>query len=160
MSGSLSSKQWWTVLKTFISQNNSCIPSLENDGVVYSEETDKANLLNNFFRDQTVLIDKDAVLPDIVPYTVKSQLQSLIFLPYEVKEILIALPIGKTIGPEEISNRVLKELSSELSSPLCSFCNYSLSVGEIPDIFKEAHVCPVPKGGDLSIISIIEQFPY
>ena len=108
MSGSLSSKQWWTVLKTFISQNNSCIPSLENDGVVYSEETDKANLLNNFFRDQTVLNDKDAVLPDIVPYTVKSQLQSLIFLPYEVKEILIALPIGKTTGPDEISNRVLK----------------------------------------------------
>lgn len=57
-SGSLSSKQWWTVLKTFISQNNSsCIPPLENDGVVYSEETDKANLLNNFFREQTVLND-------------------------------------------------------------------------------------------------------
>ena len=126
-SGSLSSKQWWTVLKTFISQNNSCIPPLENDGVVYSEETDKANLLNNFFRDQTVLNDKDAVLPDIVPYTVQSQLQTLIFSPDEVKEILITLPIGKATGPDEISNRVLNELSSELSSPLCSFFSYSLS---------------------------------
>ena len=73
-SGSLSPKQWWTVLKTFISQNNfSCIPPLENDDVVNCEETDKANLLNNFFfRDQTVLNDKDAVLLDIVPYTAQS----------------------------------------------------------------------------------------
>ena len=72
----------WTVLKTFISQNNSsCKPPLENDGVVYSEETDKANLLNNFFREQTVLNDKDAVLRDIVQYTVQSQLQSLVSHP-------------------------------------------------------------------------------
>ena len=128
-SGSLSSKQWWTVLKTFISQNNSsCEPPLENDGVVYSNETDKANLLNNFFRVQTLLNDKDAVLLDIVPYTIQSQLQSLIFSPDEVKEILIALPIGKATGPDEISNRVLNELSSELSSPLCSFFNYSFII--------------------------------
>ena len=66
-SESLSSKQWWTVLRTFIFQNNSsCIPPLENDGVVYSEEIDTANLLNNFFREQTVLNDNDALLPDIV----------------------------------------------------------------------------------------------
>ena len=96
---------------------------------------------------------KDAVLPNIVPYTVQSQLQSLIFSPDEVKEILFALPIGKATGPDEISNRVLKELSSEFSSPLCSVFNYSLSFGEVPDIFKGAHVCPAPKGGDLSIIS-------
>ena len=100
-----------------------------------------------------MLNDKDAVLRDIVPYTVQSQLQSLVFSPDEVKEILIALPFGKATGPDEISNRILNELSSELSSPLCSFFNYSLSFGEVPDIFKEAHVCPAPKGGDLSIIS-------
>ena len=62
-----------------------------------------------------MLNDKNAVLPDIVPCTVQSQLQSLIFSPDEVKEILIPLPIGKATGPDEISNRVLNELSFELS---------------------------------------------
>ena len=33
------------------------------------------------------------------------------------------------------------------------FFNYSLSFGEVFDIFIEAYVCPFPKGGDLSIIS-------
>ena len=52
-SGTLSSKQWWSVLKASLSQNNSSsIPPLEKDGIVYSDETDNANLLNNFFRDQ------------------------------------------------------------------------------------------------------------
>ena len=145
-SGSLSSKQWWTVLKTFISQNNSsCILPLEKDGVVYSEETDKANFLNNFFREQTVLNDKDTVLPDIVPYTVQSQLQSLIFSPDEVKEILIALPIGKATDPDEISNRVLNELSSELSSPLCSFFSIILLVLVKFLIFIRGSCVPCPK---------------
>ncbi|MCG8033360.1 MAG: reverse transcriptase family protein, partial [Candidatus Thiodiazotropha taylori] len=153
-SGALSSKQWWSVLKYFLSQNNpSCIPPLEKDGIVYSDETDKANLLNDFFRDQTLLNDKDAVLPYIVPYTVQTPLQDIVLAPNEVKEILKSLPTGKASGPDGISNRVLKELSSELSAPLSSFFNRSFHIGEVPDTFKVAHVTPVPKGGDRSVVS-------
>lgn len=48
-SDSLSSKQWWTILKSFISPNSkSSMPPLEVDGVVYSDELEKANVLNNF----------------------------------------------------------------------------------------------------------------
>ena len=153
-SGTLYSKQWWSVLKAFLSQNNSSsIPPLEKDGIVYSDETEKANLLNDFFRDQTLINDKDAVLPDIFPYTIHTPLQSIVLSPDEVKEVLKSLPVGKASGPDGISNRVLKELSTELSLPLSSFFNYSLNIGEVPDIFKVAHVTPVPKGGDLSVVS-------
>ena len=42
-SETLSSKQWWTVLKTFISPNStSTIPPLERNGLVYSDEVEKA----------------------------------------------------------------------------------------------------------------------
>ena len=48
-SDSLSSKQWWTILKSFISPySKSSIPPLEVDGVVYSDEMEKANVLNDF----------------------------------------------------------------------------------------------------------------
>ena len=48
-SDSLSSKQWWTILKSFISPySKSSIPPLEADGVVYSDDTEKANVLNDF----------------------------------------------------------------------------------------------------------------
>ena len=55
-SSDLSSKQWWSILKSFISpKSNSTIPPLEKDGTVYVTETEKANLLNDFFKDQTIV---------------------------------------------------------------------------------------------------------
>ena len=51
-SESLSSKDWWSTLKAFITPSqNSSVPTLEKDGNIYSDETDKANVLNNFFTD-------------------------------------------------------------------------------------------------------------
>ena len=43
-------------------------PPLVNDGLVFVEEEEKANILNDFFRDQTLLNDHDAVRPKIAPY--------------------------------------------------------------------------------------------
>ena len=69
-------------------------------------------------------------------------------IPEEVKLTLEALPVGKATGPDGISNRMPKEMSKEICFPLAVFFNHSLSSGEVPDAFKESHVCPVPKGGD------------
>ena len=57
------------------------------------------------------------------------------------------------VGPDGISNRVLKELSREVSPALCGFFNQSLHTGIVPDSFKQAYVSPVHKGGDPSEIS-------
>ena len=49
-SDSLSSKQWWSLLKSFISPNSQpSTPPLEKDGLVYSDEKEKVNILNDFF---------------------------------------------------------------------------------------------------------------
>ena len=65
-SESLSSKDWWSTLKSFISPvEKSSVPTLEKDGCVYSDDTDKANILNNFFRDQTLLDDSNTRVPNI-----------------------------------------------------------------------------------------------
>ena len=48
---------------------------------------------------------------------------------------------------------MLRELAHELSPPLCSLFNQSLILGIVPDIWKEAHVCPIPKGGDRTAVS-------
>ena len=45
-------------------------PPLEKDGLVFVEEEEKANVLNDIFRDKTVLNEHDAVLPEIAPYLV------------------------------------------------------------------------------------------
>ena len=153
-SKSLSSKDWWSTLKTFISPNlNSAIPPIESEGNIYTDDFEKANLFNNYFQGQTVLDDSNAVLPDLPEPSYLTSLSSIAFDPQEVEEILRTLKTDKASGPDGLSNRILKELSHELSSPLCSLFNKSLSLGKFPSPYKDANVTPVHKKGDLSLVS-------
>ena len=153
-SKSLSSKDWWSTLKTFISPNlNSAIPPIESEGIIYSDDFEKANLFNNYFQGQTVLDDSNAVLPELPEPSYLTSLSSIAFDPQEVEEILRTLKTDKASGPDGLSNRILKELSHELSSPLCSLFNKSLSLGKFPSPYKDANVTPVHTKGDLSLVS-------
>lgn len=44
-------------------------------------------------------------------------------------------------------------MAKEFSLALCIFFNTSLRLAEVPGAFKEAHVTPVPKGGDVTLVS-------
>ena len=135
-SDSLSSKNWWSILKTFISPNSeSSVPLLDHNGTMYTEE-EKANTLNNFFRDQTVLNDNISFLPDILLYPFTSYLDSIVLSPFEVESVLKTLATGKASGPDGLNNRVLNELANEISVPFCSHINYSLRTGSFPKSWK------------------------
>ena len=121
ISKSLSSKDWWSTLKSFITTTNkTCIPSIEYNDIIFSSEHDKANILNNFFESQSLLNDQDAPLPAILPTMVKSELKSIALTTYEVEFVLKIVPVGKASGPNGLSNRILRELSHGLSIPYCS----------------------------------------
>ena len=77
-----------------------------------------------------------------------SELSFIHITPDEVETVLKFLPLGKAAGPDGINNRVLRELSRELSSPFCCLFNHSLQIGEFPDNWKRSHVSPIAKGGD------------
>ena len=77
----------------------------------------------------------------------------MVLTPDEVQSVLKCLPIGKATGPDEVSNRILRELSSELSIPLCNLFNKSLADGKVPNIWKEAFVCAAFKNGDPSSVN-------
>ena len=140
-SKSLSSKDWWSTLKTFISPNlNSAIPPIESERIIYTDDFEKANLFNNYFQGQTILDDSNAVLPALPEPSYLTSLSSIAFDPQEVEEILKTLKTDKASGPDGLSNRILKELSHELSSPLCSLFNKSLSLGKFPSPYKDANV--------------------
>ena len=154
-STTLSSKDWWSTLKSFIIPiTNSSVPPLEVNNSIYTDECDKANILNSFFQSQTVLNEQNAILPDLPDINrLNSHLDSIVFTRLEVESVLKSLALGKASGPNGLSNRILRELSNELSTPFCSLFNQSLRSGTFPTQYKEANVCPVPKKGDTSIVS-------
>ena len=155
LSTTLSVKDWWSTLKTFIIPiTKSSIPPLEFNINIYTAECDKANILDMFFQSQTVLNEQNATLPDLPDINrLNSHLESIVLSRTEVESVLKSLAVDKASGPNGLSNRILRELSKELSIPFCSLFNQSLRTGAFPTPYKEANVCPVPNKCDLSIVS-------
>lgn len=52
------------------------------------------------------------------------------------------------MGPDEINNRILKELSNELGAPLSALFNHSFSMGKVPTRWKMSNVCAIFKNSD------------
>ncbi|MCG8032214.1 MAG: endonuclease/exonuclease/phosphatase family protein [Candidatus Thiodiazotropha taylori] len=153
-SDSLSSKDWWATLKTFITPNfKSVMPPIEAEGRIYTDDTDKATVLNTFFQGQSQLNDTNAFLPNLPEPSYHTNLSTITLTPPDVQSTMQSLKVGKASGPDGISNHILRELSNELSSPFCTLFNQSLRYGIFPTSYKDANVSPVPKKGDLSIAS-------
>ena len=88
-SDSLSSKDWWPTLNKILTLNSKySVSPFEFNNRIYTGEVDNANILNNFFQSQTFLDDRNAVLPDLPPATVDSQLDHIVYTPYEVESLL------------------------------------------------------------------------
>ena len=112
---------------------------------IYTDETDKANILTDFFQSQTVLNEENAVLPDLPPPASIVPLESIVFTADEVESILQLLPTGKSSAPGGLSNHLLRELSNELAKPYQCLFNQSIRISIVPSSYKEANVSPVPK---------------
>ena len=52
-----------------------------------------------------------------------------------------------------VSDRILKEFADIISLPFSDLFNQSLALGKVPESWKRSHVTPVPKSGDISLVS-------
>ena len=151
-------KEWWKTLKQFIkTDHRSSFPLLTKDGDIYSDDVDKANLLNHFFAEQIHLDEINSTLPSDIP-PLPHNLDSISTTSQEVDIMLKALKLDKAEDPDAINNRILKELSRLLSFPLCDLFNFSLSKGKVPAIWKEANVTPISKKMSLHLYLAIGQY--
>ncbi|KAF4796725.1 hypothetical protein TURU_081889 [Turdus rufiventris] len=64
-----------------------------------------------------------------------------------VRELLSHLDVHKSMGPDGIYPRVMRELADELAKPLSIIYQQSWLTGEVPDDCKLANVTPINKKG-------------
>ena len=95
---------------------------------VSSDDLDKATIINDLFRGQTVIDEINAVLPQTDPYTVNSNINSLHFSPVQIESVLKSLKTGKVC--------ILRKLSKELSFPFCSLFNQCIETGVFPQCWE------------------------
>ena len=63
--------------------------------------------------------------------------------PDEILRIIYNFPYNKVPGSDNISSKILKEISDSIVLPLTYLFNLSLNTGNVPDLLKIAKVVPI-----------------
>ena len=127
-----------------IRKKPSSIPALNYNGRLFTSNSSKANVLNEYFSEcfntssppfplQPPVADCPPCPSDLL--CTKDQLISLIS----------NLPFITASGPNQISSCMLKLISPAITAPLTIIFNLSLTHGHIPTEWKSSFVIPIPK---------------
>ena len=131
----LNVKQWWKIIKYEMKgSQQSGIPSLESGGMTVVDDCQKANLLNNYFVEQSAVDDDNMILPDI-PILNYPQIDDIIINENDVYKLLCNLA------------------APSISKILSKIFNTSIQNGKYPQVWKNACVIPIFKKGSHSNIN-------
>ncbi|XP_054034985.1 uncharacterized protein LOC128899525, partial [Dryobates pubescens] len=124
---------------------------VDMEGNVVTQDEEKAEVLNTFFT--SVFTSWKEHLPDSWPAELAEGARELhgfpVFHEQVIGALLSSLDPHKSMGPDGIHPRVLRELADELAKPLSIIFHQSWLTGEIPDDWKLANVVPIHKKGRL-----------
>ena len=107
--------------------------------------------MNSFFS-SVVSVEDHENFPDL-DYITDKKLCNIFYSATEVEKLLRNLNIYKSPGPDCISlASILRECAQVLSYPLALLLNISFSQGQLPCIWKSAHITPVHKKGNKNLM--------
>jgi len=69
--------------------------------------------------------------------------------PDEISRIIHKFPNNKAPGRDQISGKILKEISDSVITPLAYIFNLSFTTVIVPDLIKIAKVVPIKKGKEM-----------
>ena len=76
-----------------------------------------------------------------------SELQDTVFTEDRIKKKLMILKTSKSLGPDQLHPRILKEMSHVITKPLQQIFTLSMNKNKLPSIWKKANVSPIFKKG-------------
>ena len=125
-------KTWWSLVKE---QQGAChreaLPPLtKSDGSTAASSRNKATL------NKMKVNDPARSAPQLAQETDRT-VTTVLVTTEQVKRLLGALDVGKAIGPDDVSPRLLKHSANELSAPLTTMFLSCLSENKGPSVWKD-----------------------
>ena len=164
-------KTFWKLTK-YLTKQSTSIPVLKDDyGNTIQDDTEKAELLNNFFSkclnrsvsplDETDCLNLGQPNSDECP-------EQLLCSEEEVLQMLLTLDTTKSNGPDGLSALMLKATATSIAPGITRLFNKSIQSGTVPEAWKISSVVPIPKGNKhasvsnyrpISLLPIISKLP-
>ena len=142
------SKPFWRYVKAK-RQDNVGVAPLKVKGVLHSESKNKAQILVEQF--YSVFTKTGNKVLSKLSKQFKYELPGLTITVPGVEKLLRKVNTSKAIGPDNISNVILKECASQLAPGLSEIFQNSIDSGKLPTDWTNANVSPVFKKGDVHL---------
>ena len=132
--GNDNNKRFWSYVKS-IRQNNCSVSSLKSNGVLYSDNKNKADILNQQFA--SVFTEENlSTLPNLGP-SPHPHIPSIVVNVTRVAKILHGLNPTKASRPDEVPARLLKEFADQLAPALSHV--FTASLQQSPPRLEKSH---------------------
>ena len=140
-------RRYHQLLKNILSRKiNADIPPLEDiNGQLATDDVSKANVLNDYFAQQSRNDCPDKPAPNIVQNREVPTLNKISITEHEVLTVLNKLNVNKSCGFDRIPNKMLKLAAIILKDPLAKLFNKSLTESVYPTSWKHAKITPIYK---------------
>ena len=128
------------------------VPPLEKeDKEIVTDNSQKAELMNNYFVSQTRTDSTRLTLPALDGTDQNREndgtipLEQITITENQVLKILNSLDVHKSTGPDKLPTQILKMIAVLIVEPLTSLFNKSIRSGTFPNMWKEAIATPIFK---------------
>ena len=137
--------------KTFYAYINSAkrtrskIGPLKEDGEIVVEPAEQAEILNQFF--SSVFTRCEEETPEKVCVAGDKEITEIRIDRERVIKMIEGLKEQSAPGPDQIPNKLIKELKNEIAAPLTMLYRKCMEEAKIPDEWRQTHITPIFKKG-------------
>ena len=125
---------------------------VDSVGKLTESEEEAAAALNTYYHSVFTNDNSEYPTPAFPPQT-QEKLEDIVVTEESVEEILVALNPNKAAGPDGVETKLLKECAEEMAPILCDIFRKSMEEGEVPSMWREAHIIPIHKKGSRAIMA-------
>ena len=125
-------------------------PVFSVDGHLLTNDGEMAREFNTYFSNVFTVEDIDNIPDPAIVHAGENNLTDIDCAEPEVEAKLKELKPDKAAGSDGFLPKVLKAVAGGVVPHLCQIFNRSLTTAEVPQDFRSADVCPIPKKGLLT----------